>query len=69
MIRSEMCRQYAEECLRVAEAVGSERERRFLLEMARAWHALAQEREHRSSRLNNSAMESMVVHEPSGCGF
>jgi hypothetical protein len=36
---------YAEECLRIAGGVGTERERRIVVEMAAHWHALAQERE------------------------
>jgi hypothetical protein len=38
-------REYAQECLRMAGEAGSEKGRQFLIEMARCWHALAQERE------------------------
>lgn len=47
MQTSIILRQYAEECLRVAAAQGSEKVRQFLVEMAAHWHELAQEREDR----------------------
>jgi hypothetical protein len=46
-------RAYAEQCLRAASDLWSDRERQFLVEMAARWHALAleQEKEEQAGRL------------------
>jgi hypothetical protein len=48
MKRSEMFRQYAEQCLRVAEAMPSGKNRTVLVTMANAFHKLAQDHERRT---------------------
>jgi hypothetical protein len=45
MTKSEMYRQYAEQCFKLAETAETPGRRAFLMEMAQAWHAMAQEQD------------------------
>ena len=60
MASSAMYREFARQCLEVAEALAPEKRAR-MFEMARHWHELAQQREHEERGLNNSARRTDLV--------
>ena len=61
MIKSEMYREYAQQCVELANTFASTEIRRCLLTMAQAWHRLAQAQE-----LANALLEERP---PDGIGL
>jgi hypothetical protein len=58
MTKSEMFRQHAQSCLRLAEATTSPDNRATLITMAQAWHQLAQDQERAERRVTDTLDES-----------
>ena len=58
MTKSEMFRQHAQSCLRLAEATTSPDHKASLVTMAQAWHQLAQDQERAEQRVVGTSEEA-----------